>query len=286
MEAPLPLISVGNITAGGSGKTPFVIWLAHALKKRGYSPVILCRGDGGSSSTPTILDNQSDPVLVGDEARLLFDTSGCPVIAAKDRVAACQLAERLGNIIILDDGFQYRHLGRVCDIALIPATGIGNGHLIPAGPLRESPEALERADIIVRTGSRKELEQSLPLSVNREWQWQSITGGLVDLMGSGKELPSVLHAVTAIARPYRFFDSVVASGFKLTGTTSFPDHHHFTHKEVNGFLHHPDVVVTGKDAVKLKPLWPRERPLWMLELEGDGENGLLEAICSKLPAQK
>ncbi len=281
----LPLISVGNITAGGSGKTPFVIWLAHALKEKGYSPVILCRGDGGSSSAPTILDDQSDPALVGDEACLLADSSGCLVISAKDRIAACQLAESLGDIIILDDGFQYRHLARVCDIVLVPAIGTGNGHLIPAGPLRESPEALERADIVVRTGSRQELDQSLPLSVNREWQWQSKAEELTNLMNSGATPPSSLHAVTAIARPQRFFDSLTTSGFKLSGTSSFPDHHPFKRKEVNDLLCHPDVVITGKDAVKLTPLWPKDRALWMLKLEGDGESGLVEAICSRLPSQ-
>lgn len=279
---PLPLISVGNITAGGSGKTPFVIWLAHALKEAGYSPVILCRGDGGNSSAPTFVDRNSDPALVGDEARLLADASGCPVIASKDRITGAAMATGSGDIIILDDGFQYRHLGRNCDIVLIPGEGVGNGHLIPAGPLREPLESLVRADLIVRTGSQVELDGCRPLATQHEWRWQSESDGLVDIMDSGVEPPCTLHAVTAIARPERFFNSLVANGFELTARESFPDHHRFTKQEVEALLQHEHVAVTAKDAVKLVPLWPKERPLWLLKLKGSGEPGLLERIIQRL----
>ncbi|ATX79093.1 lipid-A-disaccharide kinase [Mariprofundus aestuarium] len=282
VEPPLPLISVGNITAGGSGKTPFVIWLAHALKAEGYSPVILCRGDGGKNAMPTLIDKQADPAVVGDEARLLADLSGCPVIAAKDRIAGSQMAKGMGDIIILDDGFQYRHLKRSCDIVLVPGEGVGNGHLIPAGPLREPIEALVRADIVIRTGDAAELEQPSPLSTGGEWHWQSKATELIDLMNSGAELPSSVYAVTAIARPQRFFDSLTTSGFELSGTKSFPDHHCFSQQEVDAMLHQPNVAVTGKDAVKLAPNWPKGRPLWLLKLEGIGPPGLIKAILKNL----
>ncbi|MFQ5345266.1 MAG: tetraacyldisaccharide 4'-kinase, partial [Mariprofundus sp.] len=99
---PLPLISVGNITAGGSGKTPFVLWLADGLKQLGFSPVILCRGDGGKTSSPVVVSPHSDIRLVGDEAKMLAQMSGCPVVAAADRTAVSDLVSGLGNILILD----------------------------------------------------------------------------------------------------------------------------------------------------------------------------------------
>jgi len=286
ITSPLPLISIGNITAGGSGKTPFVIWLAGALKAEGYAPVLLCRGDGGSNSMPTLVDEHADATLVGDEARLLADVSGSPVIAAKDRIAGSRMAAEFGDIVILDDGFQYRHLSRSCDIVLIPAEGVGNGHMIPAGPLRESLDALTRADLIVRTGDEAEQRLCMPLSGAREWRWQSSSAGLVDVMNSGAPTPSMLHAITAIARPKRFFNSLTNSGFRLSETTSFPDHHRFTQQEVDHIQRSgADVAVTAKDAVKLIPLWPKDRPLWLLKLEGSGEPGLLQAILQQLKQQ-
>ncbi len=193
-----------------------------------------------------------------------------------------QMAEGMGDIIILDDGFQYRHLKRSCDIVLVPGEGVGNGHLIPAGPLRESLTSLERANIVVRTGDAAEQALCLPLGSEREWRWQSEAAELVDLMNSATEPPSSLYAVTAIARPQRFFDSLTISGFELSGTKSFPDHHRFSQQEVDALQHYPDVAVTGKDAVKLVPIWPKERPLWLLRLQGSGEPGLIEAIVESL----
>lgn len=278
---PLPLISIGNITVGGSGKTPFVIWLARSLQEEGYKPVVLCRGDGGDNRVPILVEQSADPRLVGDEARLLANVSGCPVIAAKDRLTGCRMAEEYGNLIILDDGFQYRHLHRNCDIVLVPASGIGNGHQIPAGPLREQIAALDRADIIIRSGNRSELASSQPLSTDHEWQWISESAGLVDINHSGAPAPVSVYAATAIARPQRFFDSLETEGIKLSGCRTFPDHHRFSQKEIDQLLMQENVAVTGKDAVKLEPYWPKDRPLWLLKLQGSGEPGLLQAIISQ-----
>jgi len=279
------MISVGNITAGGSGKTPFVLWLADVLGQLGYSPVILCRGDGGKTSSPTIVRPDADVKQVGDEAKMLAQMSGCPTIVAADRIAACSLIdENLGDVLILDDGFQYRHLERCCDIVLVPAEGTGNGHLIPAGQLREPVTALDRADIIVRTGSKTEIDRCQPLSGNSEWSWVREPAGLVDAADSGATVPDSVYAVTAIARPQRFFDDLKASGLKLSGHQSYPDHHPFTDKNVRELLNlHTNIAVTAKDAVKLKPIWPKNRPLWLLRLQGTGQAGLPDAITACLP---
>jgi len=283
VSSPRPVISVGNITAGGSGKTPFVLWLAKALQKHGFKPVIICRGDGGKNNcSPRIVEHHMSALEVGDEARMLANLATSPVVVGADRIAATVLAKELGDIIILDDGFQYRHLTRVCDIVLIPAEGIGNGHRIPAGPLREPVTALARADLIVRTGSRKNVQQCARLSQTKEWHWFSETGGLTDVMGNGTVLPTHVFATTAIARPERFINSLTESGLIVSGYSFFPDHHQFTAQEVDRLLVEDSVVVTDKDAVKLKPFWPEERPLWVLTLRGSGEAGLIEAIVEKL----
>lgn len=282
-QPPLPMISVGNITAGGSGKTPFVIWLAQALKEHGYSPVILCRGDGGETKQPVLVRTNDDPARVGDESCLLADLSGCPVIAAQNRIAASRLAVAYGDILILDDGFQYRHLHRICDIVLVPAEGVGNGHMIPAGPLREPTSALTRADIVVRTGKAA----SKPLSSGREWNWSANPVALRDVKQTGKEQPAGVFAAAGIARPQRFFDDLSSLGLDLKGTRSFPDHHRFSTQDVTALTAAGEpVAITAKDAVKLAPLWPENEPLWVLDQHGIGESGLLEAIIEQLESTR
>jgi len=278
---PIPLISVGNITAGGSGKTPFVIWLAKALQESGYSPVLLSRGDGGRQEEPLLIASQHTANEVGDEAKLLYEQSSCPVIAGRDRIRGSQIAAEYGDIIILDDGFQYRQLQRCCDIVLVPVEGPGNGFQIPAGPLREPISSLDRADIIVRTGST----HAIPLqTTNREWHWQAIPDTLSDLMQTGTAKPSQAIVVTAIARPQRFIGDLQKAGVDIASTRLFPDHHRFSEAEVASLLAQPfPVIVTGKDAVKLRPLWPVDKPLWVLHQRPEAEEGLLDAILSILP---
>ncbi len=282
---PLPMISVGNISAGGSGKTPFVLWLAEALKNRGYAPVILCRGDGGHAALPVVVGPDADVTSVGDEAKMLAEQSGCPVIAAADRIAGSQLASGMGDIIMLDDGFQYRHLGRCMDIVLVPAEGVGNGHQIPAGPLREPLAALQRADMIVRTGSQAALDVCRPLSAATEWHWVRAPAELVDAMGLCAQLPHTVFAVTSIARPERFFDDLTATGLTLAGRKSYPDHHRFSDHDVGDLLSlHAHIAVTAKDAVKLTPQWPADRPLWLLPLSAPAQPELINTIVQYLPA--
>jgi len=281
MNPPLPLISIGNITAGGSGKTPFVIWLAKALKEKGYAPVLLSRGDGGDRNEPVLITAQHTASEVGDEARLLFEQSGCPVIAGRDRIRGSQMATGHGDIIILDDGFQYRQLQRCCDIVLVPSEGPGNGFQIPAGPLREPVSSLDRADIIVRTGH----EHASPLqTTRREWHWQAVSDGLHDLMQTGAAQPKQAVVATAIARPQRFTDDLRHAGIDIVDNRLFPDHHRFSRQEVASLLAMPlPAIVTGKDAVKLQPLWPADQPLWILRQRAEAESGLLEAILAMLP---
>jgi len=281
LQSKLPLISVGNITAGGSGKTPFVIWLAKALAERGRSPVILCRGDGGNAQSPRLVQAADKASDVGDEARLLFELAGCPVISGRNRIKGSELAAEYGDVAILDDGFQYRHLERCCDIVLVPAEGVGNGFGIPAGPLREPLAALGRADLIVRTGRG----DAVPLQKQKpEWRWRLHPAGLSDIMHSGSDAPAICLAATGIARPQRFLDDLQSAGLVILESRLYPDHHRFDETDAQAILATGQpVVVTGKDAVKLKPLWPAGTPLWVLQQQPDEAADLLENILSRLP---
>lgn len=276
---PLPLISVGNLTAGGSGKTPFVIWLVKLLQREGFKPVVLCRGDGGKKGAPQLLSGESDPLVAGDEAVLLHERCGCPVIAGRDRVRASRMAAEYGDIAVLDDGFQYRQLERNCDIVLIPGTG--NGHLIPAGPLREPLEALKRADLIIRSGRAETIQ---PLTDGREWRWWTREKQLKQLAGpvAGCQ-PGQAVALSAIARPQRFIASIERLGISIEAEYLFPDHHPFTETDIQQAIgHNLPVIVTAKDAVKLKRIWPEGSELWELEQHAEAEAGLFEAIIARV----
>ena len=275
---PIPMISVGNITVGGSGKTPFVVWLAHELKHQGFNPVLLSRGDGANNQAPHLVSQYSKAREVGDEAVLLFKLSGCPVIAGRDRIAGAEIAAEHGDIIILDDGFQYRQLARICDIVLVPSEGVGNGCLLPAGPLRESISALDRADVIVRSG----LNDFKLLSEQKEWAWSAKAGLVRDWNSSEDillEVSQPIHVVTGIARPRRVLNDLTALGFNIAQHSFFADHHDYSEQDITSFFpSNKSIVTTAKDAVKLMPLWPRDKPLWVLEQVAQAQDGLSETI--------
>ncbi|TLS67088.1 tetraacyldisaccharide 4'-kinase [Mariprofundus erugo] len=286
VQPPVPMISVGNITVGGSGKTPFVVWLAARLRDRGFNPVLLSRGDGANNQTPHLVSQYSLAHEVGDEAALLFRLSGCPVIAGRDRIAGARLAAECGDVIILDDGFQYRQLGRVCDVVLVPAEGVGNGGLLPAGPLREPVSALARADVIVRSGG----EEAEPLTSGKEWRWSASAALVRDWNSRDGVLlaPSrPIHLVTGIARPGRVRNDLKRLGFEIAGHSAFADHHAYSREEIEALLNSDaPVVTTAKDAVKLVRFWPGCRPLWVLEQQSEGEDGLVDAVVAMVQAPR
>lgn len=286
VEPPIPMISIGNITVGGSGKTPFVVWLAAELKAKGFQPVLLSRGDGANNQTPHLVSEYSKAREIGDEAVLLYQLTGCPVIAGRDRIAGARLAAEFGDVILLDDGFQYRQLGRVCDIVMVPAEGVGNGCLLPAGPLREPISALSRADIIVRSGTGK----CEPLTDVKEWLWSAKSTYIRDWKGVWDmplENGCSIHVVTAIARPLRVITDLKVMGMTITKHHVFADHHVYNKADVQALSHYADAMVTtAKDAVKLLPLWPNNKPLWVLEQQAEAEVGLAETILKKLQLSK
>ena len=204
----LPVIVVGNITVGGTGKTPLVAWLAEYLRGKGYRPGIIARGYGGAASNwPQQVRPDSDPAVVGDEAVLLAAKTGCPVSVAPDRVAAANALIAGGDcdVILSDDGLQHYALQRDIEIAVIDGVRrFGTGFLIPAGPMREPASRLQEVDLVVINGLGSEQEHRLRMK-------QGDAHNLLDpdkVSALHDFRSQTVHAVAGIGNPERFFRSL------------------------------------------------------------------------------
>jgi tetraacyldisaccharide 4'-kinase len=247
-KAPAPVIIVGNITTGGTGKTPVVIWLVNELRSRGYAPGIVSRGYGGSKSgTSMRVDVSSDAAVVGDEPVLLARRAQCPVVVDVDRVnAAKMLVEDGADVIIADDGLQHLQLQRDYEICVIDGVrGLGNGRLLPAGPLRESPQRLDSVDQVLVNGVT-ELANAIGFDLQAN-DASRLNGSLVRPLPGFKD--TTVHAVAGIGNPQRFFDLLRARGIQVI-EHSFPDHAAITRADIE-FGDEFAVFMTEKDAVKL-----------------------------------
>jgi tetraacyldisaccharide 4'-kinase len=254
---PVPVIVVGNITVGGSGKTPLVVALAEALRQKGWRPGIITRGHGGSSGDATLVRPEGDPGRFGDEAVLLARRSGCPVCAGRDRAAAARLllASHPGcDLLIADDGLQHYRLERELELAVFDARGVMNGWLLPAGPLREPLARLASVDAIVLNGAGV---SPAPTLRRPTFRMQLEAGRLYRLgnpgltCAAGDLAGQRLHAVAGIGAPQRFFDQLAELGMAVE-THAFPDHHAYSAEDL---AYQADaLLVTEKDAVKLETL--------------------------------
>ncbi len=241
---PVPIIVVGNITVGGTGKTPLVIWLAQFLKKQGFNPGIISRGYGGSNkSSPQAVFADSDPQLVGDEPVLIARHSGCPVAVAPKRSAAVEyLLDKYDcNLIISDDGLQHYALQRDIEIAVVDAQrGYGNERCLPAGPLREQLSRLKTVDCIITKGIELQYEIQELRRVSDDKIVKPITA-----LANQK-----VHAIAAIGNPSGFFQNLRQYGLKLD-CHEFRDHHIYDEHDIV-FDDNLPVIMTEKDAVKCK----------------------------------
>ena len=247
-EVSVPVIVVGNINVGGTGKTPLVIWLANHLKKEGYTPGIISRGYGGNAqSWPQQVRSDSDPRVVGDEAVLLARGTQCPVAVAPNRVAAAAsiLQHEHCDIIISDDGLQHYALHRDLEIAVVDGMRrFGNGFYLPAGPLREPRKRLRSVDLVVANGQAAANEFSMAL-LGKEVinvRDRKLKRSLLEFRG--KEV----HAIAGIGNPSRFFSYLRLLGMKVV-EHAFPDHHAFTQQDLS-FAENKIIMMTEKDAVK------------------------------------
>lgn len=246
---PVPVIVVGNLVAGGAGKTPLTIALVRALRERGRKPGVVSRGYGGSARMPTLLQAQPDPGVVGDEPALIRTRTGSPVAVGTDRVAAAHLLLAQGvDVIVADDGLQHYALARDVEICVIDGERrFGNGHLLPAGPLREPVSRLDAIDLRVCNGGVPQAG---------EYAMHLVLGAAVALAEPAHEQPLTAfagqraHAVAGIGHPPRFFAALRDVGLDVI-EHAFPDHHRYTADDLD-FGDGLPVLMTEKDAVKCR----------------------------------
>jgi len=255
-SAGRPVVVVGNLTVGGTGKTPLVIWLAQALAAAGVRVGIVARGYGGrrEDNGPRRVEAGSRWQEVGDEPLLLARRSGCPTVVGIDRLAAARALVADGvDLIVADDGLQHLRLARDCEIVVIDgARGFGNGRLLPAGPLREPPGRLRQVDAVVVNGNvtQGSLAALLPPGVFA----MRLEASEAVSVGEGRRRPLAafhgarVHGVAGIGNPQRFFAELRAQGMEVI-EHAFPDHHALRAAEL-AFADDLPVLMTEKDAVK------------------------------------
>ncbi len=278
VHLPAPVIVVGNLTVGGTGKTPLVLWLVRFLAEHGWRPGIVTRGYGGRSRTwPQRVQGNADPELVGDEPVLLARHAGCPVIADPDRVRAATalIADDRCNLIVADDGLQHYRLARDIEIALVDgARRFGNGLCLPAGPLREPLSRLRHVDLCLVLGAPRENEWGMRLAVRGFHRLDSGgTAGVEAFRGRR------VHAVAGIGNPARFFAQLRALGLDIV-THPFPDHHCFSAADL-AFGDAADIIMTEKDAVKCERLGLGARA-WYVAVEAEPAPGFGEQLLRML----
>ena len=255
-RAKVPVIVVGNITAGGTGKTPATIWLANSLAERGFSPGVVSRGYGGSKSgTSMRVDARSDPVVVGDEPVLIAMRTGRPVVVDADRGrGAAMLVADGADLVIADDGLQHYALARDYEICVVDgARGLGNGLLLPAGPLREPGSRIEDVDQVLVNGRLHEERVAMSTGLQNAIEFRLVAAEVCRLNGSLKRpierfAGTTVHAVAAIGNPGRFFDTLRGHGIQVI-EHAFPDHTPLRPEQLD-FGDNFDILMTEKDAVK------------------------------------
>ena len=287
----VPVVVVGNITAGGAGKTPLTIWLARALQAAGRHPGVVSRGYGRSDTRVRKVGAGDTAADVGDEPLLIARRSGCPVVVGADRVAAAQALLELHpecDVIIADDGLQHYRLARDVEVVVCDGRGVMNGWPLPAGPLREPVSRLRVADALVLNGRCTAAVAGV--AVFR----MDLAGELFYRLDDPAQVCSAaelagkrLHALAGIGDPSRFFSHLAALGLSCEAH-AFPDHHRYF---ADDFPRSGDAIVTTeKDAVKFPvgPPLPVPLPVWVLPVDAriapDLAQFVVERIDGRPPA--
>ena len=246
----IPVIIIGNITVGGTGKTPLIIWIAEYLKLAGIQPGIISRGYGGRAKKwPQQVRPDSNPSQVGDEPVLISQRTSCPVAVSPVRYQAARELQNLGtcDVILCDDGLQHLELHRDLEIAVVDGDRrFGNGHFLPAGPLREGTGRLDSVDLVVanaRTSKNEFLMEYKPLDII------SLVDEAQKLDGEGLRGKKI-HAVAGIGNPQRFYSYLRGLGCQII-KHEYPDHYEFSARDIE-FNDESLVIMTEKDAVKCR----------------------------------
>jgi tetraacyldisaccharide 4'-kinase len=279
---PVPVVVIGNITAGGAGKTPLVLWLVDELARRGRHPGVVSRGYGGSAEGVRKVSRGDTPAEVGDEPLLIARRANCPVFVGRDRAAAGQAllaAHPECDVILCDDGLQHYRLARDVEIAVVDRRGFWNGWPMPAGPLREPVSRLGSVDAVVANGWSGAAGFRMVLNGERFEPLGKVSHGGTPGEFAGKRL----HAVAGIGEPQRFFDHLTALGLKFEAHP-FPDHHAYAAGDLA--FDGDAILTTEKDAVKFGDL--AALPVWVLPVTAtvtpDLAQFVLERIDGRPPA--
>ena len=275
----VPVVVVGNLTVGGTGKTPLVLQIAELALARGWHPAILLRGYGGRARDwPRQVAADADPAAVGDEAVLLARRGLCPVVAGPDRGAAAELAvDRLGcDLILCDDGLQHYRLARDLEIAVVDGVrGLGNGRCLPAGPLREPAARLASVDLVIANGGS-----------GPGHRFELVPGAAWSLADPRRRRPlgqfsgERVTAVAGIGNPGRFFAMLRGLGIAVT-ERPYPDHHPYSAADAAGWGAGP-VLMTEKDAVKCTAFAGPDH--WVCPVEARPDPGFVTAVFAGLGA--
>lgn len=282
---PVPVVVIGNITAGGTGKSPLTSMLARLLQSQGWRPVILTRGYGGKSDHyPLQVLPDTSASVAGDEPLMLSDQAGCPVVVDPDRRrgALWALEQTLGNIMLCDDGLQHYRLPRDVELAVFDGQrGLGNAALIPVGPLRELPERLQSVDFVITNGGwLHDLEHSQQYTM-------TLVPTAIRHLATGRTLPladinqKAVLAVAGIGNPARFFDTLRELGATVT-ERPLPDHHQFRPQDLKCDQADQWLMMTAKDAVKCRGMAPENA--WVLEVEAQLPEAFQKAFMATIDA--
>ena len=284
-----PLIVIGNISLGGTGKTPLLITLSQELQKQGFKPGIISRGYGGDApSYPFAVNIDSDVSQSGDEAFLIAEKTGCPVYVDPDRSAALQalLLHEDVDVVLSDDGLQHYNLYRDLEIVVVDGQRLfSNGFCLPAGPLRESMNRLKEAQHIVVNGEPAREILQLAGAIKMQLEPRSlvnmVSGEKRPFAGAPFNMGNRLQAVSALGNPQRFYALLERLPYQVE-MFSFPDHHRFTADdfEQEGIDMHQPVVMTEKDAVKCRQF--AKNNFWYLSVEVNLESQLFERLTEDI----
>jgi tetraacyldisaccharide 4'-kinase len=285
VHLPRPVVVIGNLTVGGTGKTPLVCWLVAQLTARGFKPGIVTRGYGGTLRGERLASAADDPAVMGDEPILLARRTGVPVAVGRDRPAAARLVIEAGcDVVVSDDGLQHYALWRDCEIVVIDGDRrFGNGWLLPAGPLREARTRLASADAVVVNGGRALLEGAFSMRLDARNAVSLDRQRTQPLAAfAGQEV----HAVAGIGHPERFFNMLRANGIEVSGH-ALADHARLTPADVY-FPDSKPVLMTEKDAVKCEQAADERH--WFVPVnayfEGGESNTLLDIVSERIAGRR
>ncbi len=278
-KLPVPVIVVGNISVGGTGKTPFTLWLVRRLLDAGWHPAIISRGYGSAAQGARAVSAQQSAQQVGDEPLLMAQRGVCPVWVGRDRSAVAQAvlaAHPECDVIVSDDGLQHYRLQRQVEIVLVDGERrFGNGFLLPAGPLREPVCRLNSVDFVVINGAMAEEKQfSMRLVGAQFYNLLNINNSLHSSELSGKKI----HAIAGIGNPHRFFKHLKNLGIQAQAH-AFADHYAFSATDI-AFADADAILMTEKDAVKCSP-FATDR-CWVLRVDAEIDSPLAQLIIEKL----